>query len=201
MKLSRSLFAIALMGVAFLMPAQEAVAQYSPGATVLSSPVQQRTYRATVIGLAPASSATDILTISGKSGGPVLLRSIKCSGISTAAATAILQVIKRSTLDTGGTSAAMTAVRLNAKQPAAGATLKSYTANPGALGTAIGTVDAGYLTTNTLASSAVNNTGIVFDFTNQNLWIDAATTQVALNANAQSFSSGASLACTVEWSE
>lgn len=190
----------AIACLALLAGSMPALAQV-PGVGQPVSQAQFRTYHATTLNLAPAASATDFFTIQGSASAAVLVRWIKCTGISTANASALVQVVKRSTLDTTGTSTSPTAVRLNANQPAATAVVKAYTVNPGALGTAIGTVDAGFLTTNTLATSSVNNGALVFDFTNQNLFIDAATTQVALNANAQSFTAGAALSCTVEWAE
>lgn len=162
-------------------------------------PAQVRTYRATFIGLVPAASATDFLTIGGAAG--IQVHWVKCNGVTTAAASALLQVIKRSAADTTGTSTTATNVRLNANQPAAVAVVKGYTVNPGALGAAIGTVDAGLLSTNTLASSAFNNVGLTFDFSNQNMFLEVATTYLAVNANATSLSAGASLNCTVEWNE
>lgn len=202
MKLFRSmtsaLASLALLAGVFASSA--AMAQV-PGVGQPVAPAQFRTYRAVILNLAPAASATDFFTIQGSATAAVLVRSIKCSGVSTANGSALVQVVKRSTLDTTGTSTTMTNVRLNANQPVATAVVKAYTVNPGVLGTAIGTVDAGFLTTNTLATSTVSNGALVFDFTNQNLFIDAATTQVALNANAQSFTAGAALSCTVEWAE
>lgn len=198
-KMFRTFAALALSGLTAFAAVAPMPALAQVPSVQYTQPAQLRTYRATILALAPASSATDFLTIGGKAN--IRIRFIKCNGISTAAATALVQVVKRSTADTTGTSTTLTNVRLNALQPVAGAVVKAYTVNPGALGTAIGSVAAGYLTTNTLATSAFSNTGITFDFTNQNMFLDAATTYLALNANAASFSAGTSLTCTVEWSE
>lgn len=184
--------------ISFLSP-EMALAQVPSIQYVL--PAQIQTYRASISGLTAAASATDFFTIQGAAGRQIRINFMKCSGVSTGSATAILNVIKRSTLDTGGTSTSPAAVRLNSTNGAALATVKAYTVNPSALGTSIGQVDAGYLSTDTLASSVFSNAGLRFDFTNQNLFINDATTQVALNANAASFSSGTSLDCTIEWSE
>ena len=165
-----------------------------------TTPAQLQTYRASIVGLAPAASATDFFTIGGVAGHQVRVHWIKCNGISTAAATAIVQVSKRSTLDTAGTSTSPTTVRLNALNPVASAVVKAYTANP-TLGTLIGVIDADELTTNTVATSAFANKGVFFDFTNQYLVLDSATAMLALNANAASLTSGASLNCTIEWDE
>lgn len=188
---------VALMFLAGVTPA--AIAQtFGPSYT---TPQQRITYGATALGFAPASSATDFFTIAGVSGHTVRVHWIKCYGSTTAAASIVIQVVKRSTLDSaGGSPTTLTDVRYNANNPAGAAVVKTYTTNP-TLGTLIGAVVSGTLTTNTLAASAFNSGALVFDFSNQNLFIDAATTQVALNANATSFSSGISLNCSVEWEE
>lgn len=197
MKFTRSLALglLAATALSAVVPAQAQVPSIN-----YTSPAQVASNRATIVGLVPASSATDLFTIQGVAGKAIQIKKIRCSGISTAAATALLQVVKRSTLDTGGTSTTMTNVRLNSNNPAGTALVKAYTANP-TLGTSIGVLDAAYLSTNTLATSAFDNGGVTFDFSNQWLWINEATTQVAVNANATSLTAGASLDCTVEWDE
>lgn len=195
-KLGATLLCAALAFSAIAIP----VAEAQVPSIGYVAPAQLRTYRATFTALVPAASATDFLTIGGATG-VVQVHWIKCNGISTAAATAFIQVIKRSAADTTGTSTTATNVRLNAGQPAATAVVKGYTVNPGALGAAIGTVDAALLSTNTLATSAFASKDLVFDFSNQNMFLEAATTYLVLNANATSLTSGASLNCTVEWNE
>lgn len=191
----------ACLGLAAML----AMSAVAPAAAQIPSinytqPAQVASYRATVVGLVPASSGTDLFTISGVSGKAIQIHWIKCNGISTAAASALLQVVKRSTLDTGGTSTTMTNVRLNSNTSAASAVVRGYTANP-TLGTSIGVLNAGYLSTNTLATSAFASKDLVFDFSNQWLWINESTTSVAVNANATSLTSGATLNCTIEWTE
>lgn len=194
-------FKFTTLGLAALMLASSLTPAFAQAPSVqYGASFQQASNRATVIGLVPASSATDIFTISGTVGKNTQIKKIHCAGVSTAAATALVQVVKRSTLDTGGTSTTATNTRLNANNTLGTAIVKAYTANP-TLGTVIGTLDAGYLTTNTLASSAIQNDGITFDFTNQWAWIIDATTQIAVNLNGVSPSAGTSLTCTVEWDE
>lgn len=198
MKLLRSLIAASLLFSGFA----SSVAMAQPNATVYDAPIQFRTYSAAKVGLTPAASATDFFTIRGAAGARIRVRKLHCDGISTAAATAFIQVVKRSAVNTTGTSAAATAVPYNSSPgTAASATVLSYTVNPGALGTAVGVVAVGQLTTNTAATSAINNTGVTFDFTNQWVFLLSASETLALNANAASFTSGASLNCSVEWSE
>jgi len=164
------------------------------------TPAQQVSYSAAVIALTPAASATDFLVINGSATHQVRIRRIHCDSTSTAAATINITVVKRGALDTGGTSTSPTYVRLNVANPVATAVIKAYTVNP-TLGTIDGIVQEKMLTSNTAASSALNNVGVDFDFTNQFLMINSATASVALNANATSFTAGTSLNCWVEWTE
>lgn len=164
-------------------------------------PVQSNTFSANILALAPAASATDFFTISGVAGKSIFVRKIKCDGVTTAAAAAVVQVAKRSTLDTTGTSTSPAKVPYNSNYGlAAGALVKAYTVNPGALGTLVGVIASGELVTGP-AASATGNPPLVFDFTNQNVVLNSATEMLALNANAASFSAGAALNCSVEWQE
>ena len=199
MKFLRSLFASALLASCILAPVAQAQTVNNTDYVINA---QLRTYAAAKLGIVPAASATDFFTITGAAGKRIRIFRIHCDGTTTAAATAVVQVVKRSAVNTTGTSTAATAVPYNSSIGiAAGATVLAYTANPGGLGTAVGTIAVGNLTTNTVASSAFNNTGLTFDFSNQWVFLNSASEVLALNANGASFSSGASLNCSVEWAE
>lgn len=192
------LAAAALLSASLATPA---FAQAGPSGAFATFPAQGNTYSAAILALAPASSATDFFSISGVAGKSINVRKITCSGISTAAAAAAIQVVKRSALNTTGTSTTPAKVSYNSNYGlTAGAIVRAYTANPGALGTLVGAVANGELVTGP-AASATGNPPLVFDFTNQNVFLNSATELLALNANAASFSSGAALNCAVEWQE
>lgn len=199
MKAFRSLLLAALASTA-LLSSLPAAAQ-SVNSSVYAYPGQRPFYSATKVGLSPASSATDFFTIIGSATKPVRVISLSCSGTSTAAATALVQVVKRSAANTTGTSAAATAVPFSSVYPAATAVVKSYTVNPGGLGASVGVVAVGNLTTTTAASTAVSGPTLTFDFSEQNIILNGVAQTLALNANAASFSSGASLNCTAKWAE
>lgn len=203
MKLLSRFAAIAALSLcaSLALPAAPVDAQVGPGGSFATFPQQFNTYSANITALAPAASATDFFTISGVAGKSIFVRKLSCTGISTAAAAAVVKVVKRSTLDTTGTSTSPTKVPYNSAYGlAAGALVKAYTANPGALGTAVGDMASGELVTGP-AASATGNPALVFDFSNQSIVLNGATEMVALNGNGASFSSGAALNCTVEWTE
>lgn len=97
------------------------------------------TYSAAITGLAVASAATDVFTLTGSASKVVRLNQVSVSGTAGTAAVADVQVIKRSTANSGGTSTTPTAVPNDSTQAAATAVARAYTANP-TTGTAVGVV-------------------------------------------------------------
>lgn len=174
---------------------------------------QWNTYSAVITGLTPASSATDFFTITGSATKQVWIRSIGCTGTSTAAASEAITLQLRSANDTGGTSTNPTAVQLNGgwngpigtlpAVTAATAVVAAYTANP-TTGTSVGPVAEGLLQTPAPASIGSAN-GLTFSYPITNgdapLVLNGAAQQVALNAGGNSLSSGTSLSCQVTWTE
>lgn len=89
----------------------------------------------------PPATPTDMITVTGSASKTIRVWSLHVCTTNTAAGSQEFRLIKRSTADTGGTAVASTLVPLNATSAAATATVNHYTANPGALGTAVGTVN------------------------------------------------------------
>jgi hypothetical protein len=84
------------------------------------------TFSAGQVGLVVASSATDIFTITGAAGRKIKVLRIEVSGIATAAGTQPYSVVKRTTANTGGTSAALSAVAHEAPVFAPWSATKAY---------------------------------------------------------------------------
>lgn len=165
---------------------------------------RKATYSASIAALAPAASATDLITLTGNANTTVEVTHTECSGVSTAAATASLEAVVRSTADSAGTPSAMTAVPHDSNDPAAQGTVTAYTANP-TTGTLVGIVAAGKLSTNTAATSAFGAQTLVWDFgakaEEQPVILRGATQVFALNGAGASFTAGAALNCTLRWTE
>lgn len=201
MKLFINRLASMLAAAALLLTPVAAFAQAGPGGVLIVQTSQPPTYSATKVALAPAASATDFFTITGAAGRVIQVRSIHCDGISTANAAALIQVVKRSTANSGGTSATSAAVANSSAFRAPLATVRSYTVNPAALGTAVGTpIITTQLVTGPAASATIANIGFTHVFTQLPI-LRSATEVLALNANAASFTAGAALNCSVTWSE
>lgn len=99
------------------------------------------TYSTSVTGLVPATlGATDIFTIQNPVGSGIVVRVwvVALSGTAVTAITVDAGIVKRSSLNTGGTSTSPPAVPHDSNNPAALAVVKAYTANPTSLGTLVG---------------------------------------------------------------
>jgi hypothetical protein len=84
------------------------------------------------------ASATDVFTISGSATKLVKIRRLRFYLTATSGSNATLKIIKRTTANSGGTSATPTIVKFDTNCPAATAVARNYTANPTGLGTSAG---------------------------------------------------------------
>lgn len=100
------------------------------------------TYAAAVVGLSFANNPTDIFTITGSATKTVKIRHISIDGTQTTAASRAVILLKRSTANAGGNSTTLTAVPFDSNNPAATATVRAYTTNPGTLGTLVGNMQS-----------------------------------------------------------
>ena len=117
-------------------------------------------YVASVTGLVTAASATDIATLTGSATRTVCVFRARVSCHGSSAARVNVTLVRRSAANTAGTSAAMTAAKLDSDNPAATATALSYTANPSGLGASAGIVGADAY----IAPTANNPTPSIFNF-------------------------------------
>jgi hypothetical protein len=182
-----------------------AQAQVKPSETVASIPARVATYSASIAALVPAASTTDFFTLTGSATTVVRIKSVDCSGSSTANASNIITALLRSTADLTGTSTAPVAVPNDSSDGAATAVVAAYTANPGTLGTLVGAIHSGRLTTTTVATSSIETTPpLLWQFGTMNdkePTLRGVTQVFALNGAATSFSAGTTLSCNIEWTE
>lgn len=195
-----------MVGACLAVLSASAWAQPRGQQTDITIPSRVATYSAGILGLVPAASGTDFFTIQGSATQVVRVKSIECSGTTTAAASIAVQMVRRSTADTTGTSTSPALVPLDTTDPAGTALVKAYTANPGALGTIVGgPIRVGILTTTTVASSAIEQTpplGWTFGLNNdKEPTLRGVAQTLALNLNGASISAGALIGCDVTWTE
>lgn len=165
----------------------------------VSLPATSVTYSTVVASLAPALTATDIVTIYGSATKTVNILNIWVTGIQTTAGQAQFMLIKRSTVNTLGTSTPPTKVTYDSNDIAATATVLAYTANP-TLGTAIGNVrgDRVFLPG---AASASDAQGLLWSFVNGKPMILRGVAQgLCINLNGVTITGG-SINVTIEWTE
>lgn len=199
----------ALIGAALLLPAQAAPPQGGPPAgtfnSVLIGSIGVPTYSVAVSGLTPAASATDFLTIQGAAGKVVRLTRLRCTGISTAAASATVEGIIRSSLNTGTSGrTTLTAAPLDSADAAPVAIVYTYTTNPSPLGTTVAIVRAD--TFNTSAAAGGGATALDWTFPageepQQSVVLRGAAQLFALNGVAASFAAGTAFNCWMSWTE
>jgi hypothetical protein len=156
-------------------------------------------------GKAVVATGTDFFCIVGSGTKTVFITSLEMSaqaGSSTLSSN--LDLVVRSTLDSGGTSTNLTAVPADSANAAATATITTYSANPAALGTAVGQVKANMFVA---TGSATNLMGPTFLATwsfgslrgVQPLTLRGATQEACLNANGATSFTFATI--NVEWYE
>lgn len=165
---------------------------------------QKQTYSATsvVAGFAPAAAATDIFTIYGSGTKTIRIARIEISGTQTTAGDVSIALVRRSSVNTGGTSSSLTATPHDSANAAATATVLSYTANPAVLGAAVGKLRAEKFfapAPATASSPQVADWRFGESFA-QSIVLRGTGEGVTLNLNAATMTGGL-IDCWVEWTE
>jgi hypothetical protein len=171
--------------------------------TVAIAPLGNRSYSAGGT-VATALTATDIFTITGGDGVVTTPMRLRIGGIATAATSAAVSIIKRTTANTAGTATVITGVyRDAATTEPAKATVRTYTANP-TVGTATapsgGTIMPIIVPLGT-ASAPVSDTVIDLSVNGlQPLTLRSSADVLCVNLNGVTIA-GSSISLTVEWME
>lgn len=160
----------------------------------------------------PPATPTDLVTITGSASKTIRIVSFKLTTTNTAAGSQQFFLVKRSTADTGGTPVAGTVVTFDSGNAAGTATVNHYTANPGALGTAVGTVN----TMRVKSEIAVPGVGwnivdsgvellpvtkVGGTFTTQPITLRGIAEQLVVNFNGAALVAGQTHAYSIVWTE
>lgn len=157
-------------------------------------------YIASTNAITPAASATDIALINGNATNTVLLYGIRVSCTQTTAGIVTLHIIKRSTANSGGTSAGMTEIPLDSNYAAASTAALTYSANP-TPGTSVGNIDTSKIGCMAAATATPNDIYISPASWRTNPVVLRGTAQgVAVNLGGVTVSGG-NFAVTFEWRE
>lgn len=169
------------------------------------------TYSAAFFGLVPAASATDVVCIAGSATKTVKVMNIKISGSAGTLVSLPLVLLRRVTVDTGGTAGTTTANPANTISKrdttigTASAVPISYTANPTITDSAPTYIDSVMVTLPTTAAGTVI-VPAVFDFGKdvenflQPPILVGVAAQICVNLGAVSVSSGV-LNGSITWTE
>jgi hypothetical protein len=160
-----------------------------------------RTYKYSSLGNTPAAAPTDLFTIAGAAGKVIRVTKIVIGGAAGTAGDLNPLIIRRSAVDTGGTSTNPAAVSRDTTNAAASATLTLYTVSPTGLGTAVGTMDTCRLLLN-LVTAAPDVCAFTYGVNDDQLvTLRSATDVLAINFAGATVPATGSVDIDVEWTE
>lgn len=168
------------------------------GVAAVETEGTKATYSAGVIDFTPVATPTDFFTLVGSGTKTVRVRRISISGFATAAISVNIQGIKRTTANSGGTSAQPSIAQMDSNDGAATAVVNTYSANP-TLGTGVN------IRTSKLNLGATGAAGTVtWEFGTRNtraLMLRGVAQCFSLNWNGAAVPSGTLLDIDVEFTE
>lgn len=168
---------------------------------LVETTIAKTSYTAVVSALTPPATPTDMVIINGSATRTIRVIRWELSTTQTTAGINTFFLIKRSTANSGGTSAAATLVPMDSNNTAATATVLSYTANP-TPGTSVGNIRATKLLT---PQATTTNSGVFvwdFDTLNSQPVVLRGTAQgLALNFAGAALPAGLSVNCMINWTE
>lgn len=187
--------------LAFLVGAAAAVGQVLDTTTPLPVPAASvfGSYRAASAPFTPGATPQDVFTITGSATREVRVTGIGISMVQTTAGINAWLLNRRSTANTGGTSALVTGVPNHDAYPAATATVRQYTANP-VVGALLGTPWSGRIISPAPASLP-SMLGKDLDLGRGVLTLTGITDVLAWNLNGIVLPVGLSVQAWVSWDE
>jgi hypothetical protein len=172
------------------------------GAQMSNGEGRKPTFSAAAIAYSPYATPQDIFGIVGSASKQVRVLRFAVSGRATSANQLDVQLVKRSSADTGGTPTALTAVSHDSNDGAASAVVSSFAAAPTA-GTLTGAIRAQQINLSAAGSGGAA-VPVEFDFGSVNdksIVLNAASEALYLNLNGAAVPAGMVLNVFVEWSE
>jgi hypothetical protein len=176
----------------------------SAGSVRVDNEGGKATYSATVLGLVAASSCTDLFSLVGSATKVVKVQEVRISGVATTPIMQDVQLIRRSTANSGGTATNPTAAKHNSDNGAATATVNAYTANP-TTGTGAGSIAGAKLMVAKADGTGTAPPVLVFDLRpkngEQSVRLDGIAETLSVNLNGGSPGSGNLFDVSVTWTE
>lgn len=156
-------------------------------------------FKASSAPFTPGATPQDVFAITGSATKRVIVLRMSIATVQTSAGMNAWGLVKRSTANSGGTSALVAAVPIDDIYPAATATVRQYTANPTA-GTLIGSVWSGRVTSPAPATAAGDFEKVIFD-DRQPIVLTGITDVLAWNLGGVALPAGLSVQASVWWTE
>jgi hypothetical protein len=169
------------------------------GLIVRPLPFEPNTYGAGSSNIVIAALPTDIWQITGSATKTIRVTRLILSGTTTSGTpiSVNMTLVKRSALNTGGTSTVAANIPYDSTSPAGTATVRHYTVNPTALGTSVGNVRANRLT---FQNTGTNGGTLNIEFENSPVILRGANETLNVNLGGVTVT-GAIVAIAVEWQE
>jgi hypothetical protein len=206
---------LSLLAVAISATAALAQVNVVPSTGLTTGYLSRQTYSSSFVGLVPVTAGTDVLCISGSATKTIRLQYIKIWGTTASAVQSLpVMLLRRASLDTGGTPALTTAnpgvttqiAKRDTTNGAATAVLVSYTANPTIVDTSPTFLDSAILTM-PIVTSAVSPLPVDFNFARdtenflQAPVLAGLTQQICVNINAATVTNASVWNGVVAWTE
>lgn len=157
------------------------------------------TYAISAVAVTPAATPTDVVTVYGSATKTVRVKSVVVSGVATTAGSMDVSLIKRTAVNTGGTSSAPAIASFDSSDPVATSTVAQYSVNPTGLGAGV------MLATKNLNMGVAGAGGtVIFDFATRDdkaLILRGAAEGLAINLNGQAVPAGGKITYAVEFEE
>lgn len=165
---------------------------------VYEASTSKPSYVAWQSGLVPAASATDVCVLKASTSKTMRIRRVFLGGITGTATTDPVNLIKRSSANSSGTSSTQQIIALDTTFAATTAVFTTYTANP-SLGTPIGEIADPYVFWGNLTTTAPAITTLEFGARASPVYLRSGQ-YLAINLNGLTYSSG-QMTCGFEWTE
>jgi hypothetical protein len=159
------------------------------------------TYSASATNFTPAATPSDVCVMPGSATKTVRVTRIMVQGFATTKGSMNLAIIKRTTADSAGTSAALTVIPYDSSDAAGTAAPLKYTANP-TVNSTVGTYDVKSLN---FAVAGDESVPYVFDTGYRGgakaLVLRGTAQQIAVNFGGGTVPTGGTVGCSFEWTE
>ena len=165
---------------------------------------QQFTYSAVSTAFTPGATPVDIFSITGSATSNVYVQKMGISTTQGADGVNAFFIAKRSSANTGGTSAAPGIVTYDSNNPVATASVLQYTVNPTGAGVLVGYGWGGWVSSPVITTVSAGLIGIEVDFVTaygQPIALLSASEVLAWNFKGAALPGGLSVIAYVVWTE